>query len=180
MARSVPTTTYHTPGDPVTGRVWNYGPKALNDFLSLRPSFRGRSHTSQAVVNNTWTPVQYPISVMDTDGGHNVGVNNTRYTSQVPGWYWVKGSISWNPTGVTNVAARIDTAITLTGGFIAGSSQFLTKGNQVNSAQQASAIVFIQVGDYVELFVRQLTGATQSVDFGFGIECGLEVLWIRS
>jgi hypothetical protein len=180
VARTVPTLSTVAPGQLVSGEVWNNGPKAINDFLSNRPAFRGRSNSNQAINDNTWTAISYPLTLLDTDGGHNINTSTARYYIQVPGWYWVKGSISWNPTGVSNVASRVDTAVALNGSILVGASTFLTKGNMVNSAQQASALVHGNIGDFVEIWTRQHTGATQTIDLAFGIECGFEVLWIRT
>lgn len=176
MARTPPGTVLHIPGDLVTGRVWNNGPKALNDFLSNRPAFRGRTNSNQSILDNTWTPLQWLITLLDTDNGHSVSVNNQRYTCQVAGWYWCKGNIAWN-TGGAFGAVRIDTAIAVNSSIVLGSCQFLTKGNGSLSAQQGSCLVHLNVGDFVEFWTKQHSGATQTIDLGFGIECGFDVLW---
>lgn len=179
MARTIPSSTYASPGDLVTAQIWNNGTYTLNNWLSNRPMFRGRGQLNQSIANNTWTAVQYALNMVDTDGGHNTVVNNSEYVAQVDGWYWVKGCVAWNPSGVSNVACRIDTAIAVNGAIIVGSAQFVDKGNQVNSSQSASAIVFMYQGDYVELWTRQGTGASQSLDNNaFGSESDLNVLWI--
>jgi len=183
VARQVPTQVQHSTGDLVTGRVWNNGPKALNDFLSNRPSFLGsRGAVFFGIANNAWTAVPWLAGLLDTDLGYNSSVNSSRYTCQVAGWYWVKGAVAWDGSGASGAsgAGRIDAAIAKNGGIIVGSSQFLTRGNLVNSGQQASALVQLAVGDYVELWVRQETGATQYLYSAFDTLNGLQVLWIHS
>jgi hypothetical protein len=183
VARQIPTQVQHSTGDLVTGRVWNSGPKALNDFLSNRPSFLGaRGASFQSVANNTWTAVVWLAGLLDTDSGYSSAVNSSRYTCQVAGWYWVKGAVAWDGSGVSGAsgAGRIDTAVAKNGTIVVGSSQFLTRANLVNSGQQASALVQLAVGDYVELWVRQITGATQYLYSAYDTLNGLHVLWVHS
>lgn len=180
MARTVPATSYHAPGDLVTASVWNTGPKVMNDFLFNRPAMVALANTNQTVTNNTWTPVNYTRNLLDTDTGHDTASNTQKFFAEVAGWYWVKASISWNSSGVGNGVSRIDAAIAKNGTIVSGSAQFLTKGANVASAQQASTLTFLNPGDRVELWTRQLTGITLNTDFGFGIEIGMNVLWVHS
>lgn len=181
MARTVPTTGYHSPGDLVTAGIWNTGPKAINDFFSNRPCIQSSDNSIESIPNNSWTVVNYGINFIDTDSGHSIASNTQMFFSQVAGWYWVRGSFSFNPTGVSNIASRIDTAIAKNGTIVAGSSQFLDKGNQINSAQSASVLLQLNPGDRAELWVRQSTGATQTSDTGtVGINSGMTFIWVRS
>lgn len=180
MARTIPTTTYEVPGNLVTGELWNAGPKALNDFLSNRPAMVARQNNNQSITNNTWTPINFYLNLLDTDSGHNTVTNPQMFFCQVAGWYWVKGSISINTSGAGNGVSRMDSAIAKNGTIIPGSAQFLTKGVNINYAAQASALVQMAVGDRVELWMRQQTGITIGTDFGFGIELGMNVIWVHS
>lgn len=180
MARTVPSVTQHSPGDLITSETWNLGPKALNDWFLNRPMYRGVGNLNQSIPNASWTAIQFGLDLIDTDGGHTIGGSNTRYTCQVAGWYWVKGCAAFNPTGTGNVAARLDTGLAVNGGLIVGASQFLTKGNQVNAAQSASSLIFLNVGDYVEVWVRQWTGIAENLDpNSFGTESDLNVIWLH-
>lgn len=181
MARTIPAATYEAPGNLVSGELWNSGPKALNDFLSNRPAAQATDSIIQSIATNTWTAMTYGTNYLDTDGIHNTVVNSQMFFAQVAGWYWVRGSISINPSGFGNGAARIDTAIARNGGIIVGSSQFLTKGANVDCAQQASSLVHLNPGDRVEMWFRQFTGITITTDTGtVGIDNGFTVVWIHS
>lgn len=181
MARTVPNTSFHYPGDLVTAEIWNTGPKALNDFLSNRPCIQSSDNVIQSIPNNAWTPINYGINFIDTDSGHSIASNTQKFYAQVAGWYWVRGSFSFNPGGASNVASRIDTAIAKNGTIVAGSSQFLTKGTNWTWAESASTFAQLNPGDRVEMWVRQFTGATQQSDTGtVGINSGMTVVWIRS
>lgn len=181
MARTVPVGNYQGPGNLVTAGLWNSGPKALNDWMSNRPMFRGIGLINQNIPNATWTAVQLGTTVADSDNGHSIATNNTRYTCQVAGWYWVTGTVGINPSGVGNVASRMDTALAKNGGIWIGASEFMTKGNQVNWAQMASGLVQFAVGDYVEIWVRQFTGITLGLDdHTYGTGTSLSLLWVHT
>ncbi len=179
MARSFPVTTYSQDGGLVTSTLWNGGPKALNDFLSNRPTFRGTQGVATTVPNNTWTAIRMDQTLIDTDGGHNTIVNNTRYTCQVQGWYWVKGTIGWNGAG-TIAFNRSDAAIAVNGNVIAGSATFLDWGPNQTGAFSASCLVFLVVGDVVEVWGRQQTGHSVFFDNNStGNMCDMN-LWLVS
>lgn len=181
MARTVPTTTYEVPGNLVSGELWNAGPKVLNDFLSNRPCMVATDALIQSIANNAWTPINYGTNLLDTDSGHNVNTNSQMFFAQVAGWYWTRASVSINPSGTGNVACRMDTAIAKNGSIIAGSSQFLYKETNLNYAQQASSLVFLNPGDRVELWLRQNTGITITTDTGtVGLNNGMSVMWVHS
>ena len=185
MARTIPTTTYHVPGDLVTAETWNTGPKALNDFLTNRPVFQGQCHSASTVASNSWTAVPFDFSLIDTDGGNNVAFNNTRYTIQVAGQYWVVGMVAWNTAGSGLV--RADSAVAKNGSIYVGSSQFLSIQLASPSSMTCSALVQGAVGDYIEMWGRQLSGANQLFDTGtltngstrtgYGM---MNLFWVRS
>lgn len=181
MTRSIPVATYHQTSDLATSQVWDTGPKALSDFLANRPMYRGHATFAVLFSSGVWTPVNYNLTDIDTDGAHNNIVNNTRFTAQVAGWYWVKGSSAWNPTGVGNNASRFDTAIAKNATIVAGSATFVNKQTNDNACATASTMVQLAVGDYLELYVRQLTGTSIFIDNNsFGTLCDFNVIWISS
>lgn len=185
MARTLPVTTYQVPGNLVTAGVWNNGPKALNDFLINRPAFRAINQVATSVASGTWTAVPLSLTYIDTDGGHNNVTNNTRYTCQVPGWYWVKGTVAWNGGGAMSTN-RVENAIAKNGFAYVGSSQFLSWGGSAAMAQSqmtCSALVQLNAGDFVEVWGRQNSGSNQLFDQGSSAArqyCELLALWVHS
>lgn len=176
MARTVPSVAMEQTGNLISAQLWNSGVKTVNDFLANRPGFRAMSTSGQSIPNNTWEAIQFDNVVMDTDGGHSASVNNQRYTCQVAGVYWVKGSIVWNPN--TAAVCRTDTSIAKNGSTFAGSATFMERLVSEFSAYTASTLIRLNPGDYVELWVRHFMGVTVSPspspppDF--------DVIWISS
>lgn len=160
MARVVPSVGTQQTGNLVTAQVWNSGVQAVNNFLSNRPAFRANSTAGQSVPNNSWQPIQFNSVLLDTDAGHSSIVNNTRYTCQVAGVYWVKGSIAWNPD--SSAACRTDTSIAKNGSTVSGSATFMYRLTFEFTGYAASTLLRLNVGDYVELWVRQFSGVTFS------------------
>lgn len=115
-------------------------------------------------------------NIVDTDGGHSTSVNNTRYTCQVAGWYYVKGSTSWTTVGVQS---RIDAVIAKNNGPINGSHEALVKPNADFSGIFAEVFVYLKVGDYVELWGMQNTGGSLNTTIAGDLRPQLTVLWIH-
>jgi hypothetical protein len=181
MARSVPSTTYEIPGALDQALLWDNGPKALNDFLANKPMFRSSSVTTPLVNSGVWTAVGFGDHLIDTDGGHNTSVNISRYVCQVPGQYWVKGCVAWNYSGTGNVSSRFDTALAINGNAMAGTATFQWKQQGFNAATFATGLMRLNVGDYIEVWGRQNTGVQIYFDNGgFGTDCDLNLVWIRS
>lgn len=161
MSRATVVMPYYQTGNLVTSTLWNVGPKNFNDFFSNRPLFNGLCTTANSIADNTWTAIPFNSNSIDTDGGHNTAVNNTRYTSQYSAWYWVKGSVAFAPTGV---ASRFESAIAVNGSTYAGASEFVMKQASDLASCSASALVRLTAGSYVEIWCRQHTGGAVNLD----------------
>lgn len=181
MARTVPgQTSLIAAGDIVLNEYWNENVKVLNDFLGNRPAFRGTSTTGTSIANSTWTPIPFNAHSLDTDSGHSPITNNTRYTCQVGGYYWMKGSSAYSNSGAQ--AARIDTSIAINGTIVPGSATFLNRLASQFGAFSASALYILNVGDYVEVWTRQINGGAISLtlDNGTFAEPDFNLIWIAS
>ena len=177
MARTVPSVSMQQTGNLVSAELWDNGIKTVNDFLSNRPAFKAISSVGQAVSNNTWSAVQYNQGHLDTDAGHSSVTNNTRYTCQVAGMYWVKGSAGWqlNAAG----ACRIDPCVAKNGATWSGAGSFMVRPSGDYALFSTSALVRMNVGDYVEIWVRQESGVTLSLDGGTSLmPPDFSVIWI--
>lgn len=181
MARTVPgQTTLVLAGDVVQNEYWNENVKTLNDFLGNRPAFRGTSTTGSSISNNVWTPIPYNNNSIDTDSGHSQTVNNTRYTSQVGGYYWIKGIVAF--TSAVAQLVRVDTAVAINGTILPGSVLFQDRLTSQLGSFQASALYPLNVGDYAEIWVRQTNPGTNALtlDNGSTAEPDFNVVWIAS
>lgn len=175
--RVVPRTAQKATNDLITGALWNAGPKALGDFMLNPPIFRGHQTVSVSTVSGSWDSGNLDATDVDTDGGHSNTVNNTRYTAQVAGWYYVEGYFAWVASG--GGQARFECAIAKNGSIVGASAQFLLYTSDLQSLMSGT-LVQLAVGDYVEVWGRQNTGGNLSTDLGTDLLTCMNVFWVHS
>lgn len=174
--RVVPRTAQKATNDLITGALWNAGPKALGDFLLAPPIFRGRQATGQLLTSGTWLPLALDATDVDSDSGHSNTVNNTRYTCQVAGWYYVEGYFA---TGSGGTAARFECSIAKNGTIVGASAQFLLRQNDLQ-ALMAGTLVQLAVSDYVEVWGRHNSGSGVGTFVGPDLDCSMNLFWVHS
>lgn len=128
-------------------------------FLLNRPRAVIYQGAIQSIPNSAFTAITFDQSVSGSDNynGHNNVTNNSRYTAQIAGWYDLDGAISYaananqardgawakNGAQITTPSAGV-----ITGGFAGFSTTLAMPGLKV----------FLNVGDYVELWAFQSSG----------------------
>jgi hypothetical protein len=175
MARTVPETATKASTDYLSGALWNAGSKALGDFLLNVPAFRSIQSTAQSLASGSWTAMALNSTGIDSEGGHSDTVNNSRYTCQVAGWYWVEGYFATNGGAQT----RFECLITKNAAGVAGSAQFISKFNDLESLSGGAAVQ-LAVGDYVEVWGRQNSGTTLNTFPGTDLCPSMNVFWIHA
>lgn len=176
MARTVPVSAQKSPGDFITGALWNAGPKALCDWATAQPVFAGYQATLQSVTSGTWTSLSIDTETLDSDGGHSNVTNTTRYTAQIAGTYLVLGFAAFasNATGVRG------SRLALNGTAIRGSQ---TNVNTCSSSVWSSpcwAVTAMAVGDYVEVQGFQNSGGALNTNNGTDCTTSLAVFWLST
>lgn len=175
-ARTVPATATKAATQLITGALWNAGPYAAGNFLLAVPVFRGHQATSFNMSSGASYAMSLDVTDVDSDGGHSNTVNNSRYTCQVPGWYWIEGYFA---TGSGGSQARFDSFVAKNGTQVAGASQMLARFSDVQ-ALHAAAAVQLAAGDYVEIWGRQFSGSTLSTFDGIDLCPTMNAFWIHS
>jgi hypothetical protein len=180
VARTVPVIASESPGNFLTGALWNANVKAMGDWLMGSagngvPRFRGYQATAQSIANNTWVSVTIDTEEYDSDNGHSTSTNTSRYTVQVAGTYLITGSVGLVANATANRGARLTVSGTpIHGTFVktaspdaTGSSGLVTVGTAVCSA-----------GDYIECQVNQNSGGALNTNPAGDVACSLSVQWI--
>lgn len=131
---------------------------ALRDallFLLNPPEAVIYQTTVQTLTSGTPAMIQFDSFIVDTYGGHSNSTNNTRYTAQVAGWYWIGGTVAFNNVAGGNRNAQIykNGVLVPQFGFAgpAGSANIFTTIN-------CFALVSLAAGDYVEIQAFQDQG----------------------
>lgn len=173
MPLAVPSQRTWAVGDIVTAAMMNANVRDAVNFLANPPLAVVYQSVGQSIAAATNTAVNFDATTVDTYTGHSNSVNNSRYTCQAAGWHLCLGNVGWpaNATGhrtariwVNGLAVTADMFVELTN---------LDATNQV--AETASAIVFLNVGDFVQLAVHQNSGGALTP-----VGAALAVLWVHA
>jgi hypothetical protein len=147
----IPSTRLFTAGEVETAAYFNSTVTNLGNFILGKPVCQLYSTAATAITGNTDVPVPFANEFVDRDNGHSTTVNNSYYTAQTAGYYYVSYFAGW---------AALATSYRLSWIRING-----TTANNMLSSQQAgtsqavitcsgAGLVYLAVGDYLELCVK--------------------------
>ncbi len=144
----------------VPSSQWNQFRDAI-DFVQRPPLAELRQTTLQPLATAVWVAITFPTEDEDTDvdlvGGHSTSVNTSRYTARYAGRYDLGGAVS---TAVSGTGAR-GTKWQVNGVDVAGSQLVLpSQASFSNICPARRKQVYLNVGDYVELFGFQSSGGS--------------------
>ena len=130
-------------------------PMATQVAQATGPAFSAYVGTNQSIANNTYTKVSVNTEEFDTNSNYDA-VTNYRFTPTVAGYYQVNALIGLNG-GWSSVLLMV----------YKNGSRFKdgTAPNAVSMFQvNVAALVYLNgTTDYIELYVVQFTGSTQTV-----------------
>lgn len=156
---NVPVMGTAVPGQFETAAWWNAQVRDLGILLLGAPLFVGTQAVTQSFANNTFAPVTLDTESYDTVGGHSTTSNTDRYTCQVPGVYFLTGTVCFAPGGTGARGAKFQ----LNGGMVAGSEQLVAPCSVACSSVSANpSYVRLGLGDYVSLYGFQNGGSALS------------------
>lgn len=157
---TVPTFRTWVTGEIVTAAELNSNIRDAGNFFLSWPVFEGRQTVSQSIPNTTSTPVAIDVEDVDTDGGHSISTNTSRYTPATAGRFQLSGGISYaaNATG-----ARI-AELWKNGAPINGSSAIYTwlAGITTRCPTRTMTAYANGASDYFELYAYQSSGGALS------------------
>ena len=127
-----------------------------------RPAFSAYLSADQSVSNATVTKINLNVESFDTDDAFD---SSTKYRFTVPtggdGKYFFVGTITWvNLTNEDEGQVRIHK----NGTFVQGSGYF--QGQNGTVTYQATQVLNLVAGDYIELHGYQVSGGAISADGG--------------
>lgn len=127
----------------------------MNDLRDTR--CRVYNNANQNVNSATWTALTMNSERFDPNGMHNPAVNPTRITFATAGTYLVGGGTQFAPDGIGGVGTRY-ISIWLGGVTVLAFARFPVS-NAENTHMVLSTLYDFTAADYVELQVRQTSGA---------------------
>ena len=122
-----------------------------------------RASVATSVPNSTFTAIAFDLEDYDSAAGHSTSVNNSRYTSQVAGKYYITGGVGFSATVTGNKFLEWRVNGVAVG---AGLNSYPAQTTNTSSFEARPMYVELAVGDYVQLFVQQLSGVTVSTSAG--------------
>jgi hypothetical protein len=117
---------------------------------------RVRKSTDMVTANATPVACTFDTAIKNVNNMWEGVTNPTRITANRPGWYRVFGQVEWaaNATGDRGLQIRKNGSATVI------LAENIVKSGALAAAQQIEALVYLGIGDYVELFLNQTsTGA---------------------
>lgn len=153
--------------------IYNGGGWQQTYFYGGIPQAKLTRTTAQTTTDATDAFVAFTSEVIDTLGGHDNVTNNTRYTAQAGGMYMFCASIPWENSAVG--VRRLDFRKNGTQ-FYSGSAY--AAGSAVRVVSNATRIIELTFGDYVEVSVNQTSGGDLDIDGTVNEGCVLDVMWL--
>jgi hypothetical protein len=132
----------------------------------------GNSSGSQVIANNTWTAINWATEDFDTDAYHSTSSNTSRIT--VPagkaGKYQINAFLVFDPntTGVRYIGIYKNGTLYKTTSV---------KANDQYPTLQISVIADLAVDDYIQVYVRQDSGANRDC-FAYGPDAAFQASFI--
>jgi hypothetical protein len=161
-----PTPRTWTVGEGLTAAKLNTDLRDGLNFLLAPPRAELYRTVNQAVANSSLVAIGFDAEVIDSDGGHSTSTNNSRYTAQTAGWFDCVCQAWWDTTASSSF--RSTAAYVNGGSFARRTVGGLASVPTYSPIAPCVATLFLNVGDYVEFKVLQLSGA--SVNVAGGVE----------
>lgn len=171
---AVPNPATEAPGNLITGAVWNAQVRDAINFLTYPPIFLASSTVTTSVTNRVWTPVTLNTTLVDTYTGFNAA--NSSYVAPVNGWYFCSGTVAWPSSGV---GVRATAFYKNGAAYSPGAFGMLPSTNSGFLAQgvQALQLLYLAVGDYVQLMTSQDSGGTLSTGSFAYLPTSMQIFW---
>lgn len=151
-------------GVDVTAAFWNAQVRDAVTYLLGPPLCKATTSVAVSIPNGAFTPLALNTNTVDTYSGHSTVTNNSRYVAQISAWYWVSGGAQWasNATGIR------DGEFAVNGVALAETADArLSIGAGTSTSMGIPGPVFLNAGDYVELWIFQNSGAALNAVSGF-------------
>ena len=154
---TIPTIPSESPGNFWTSALWNANILGGLNYLLSPVRFKGYAVASQSLGSSTSSTVlALDTTAVDSDNGHSNVTNNSRYTCQTAGLFYVSGSVNL----AQNSGGTRTLQVFLNGAGITGSAVQAMPSASNGASVFTSTIVQLNVGDYVELAAWQNSGST--------------------
>jgi hypothetical protein len=174
----VPVPRTATVSEVETGAYANSVRDALNFLINIPICTQFQSVTQTLTTSGTNYAVTCDSTAVDTYGGHSNSTNSSRYTAQVAGWYLCAGAVCFNGGGggTYRKCQIYKNAVVVA---YAAAQVALVSGAFATTVPVAPTIVFLAVGDYVEIYAT-CDSAGLTITPNTANESYLTAVWVHS
>lgn len=172
----IPSTRLFTAGEIETGSFLNSSITNLGNFLLGKPVAVLRQATAQSLaVSGTNYTLTFDTEDVDRDNGHSISTNTSRYTAQTAGYYFVAGQASFagNVTGSRIARLSVNGTLVNYGAKITSSTL-----NTNACILPVESLLYLSVGDYVEISVNQTSGAALNTFVTAPYQSFMSIIWV--
>lgn len=164
---TLPSQRTWTVGEFVTASMLNDDVRDAINFLLAPPTAILGQTAAQSVASSSNVALAWDNEVADTDGGHSNVTNNTRYTSQTPGYYDSLCTMAFaaNATGRREGFHRANGDTAQEFGFWANSS---TPSGSFEQGVITGGKVYLNTSQYLEVYVVQASGGALNTSTAHG------------
>ena len=148
-------------------------------FIHNPPIAQLRQDTAQALgTSGTFFAITFDAEVVDSANGHSTSTNPSRYVAQYAGYYEISGGVAF----VANATGSRFVEIAVNGSALGGGTASAPASAGIGLWLAArDTKVFLNVGDYVELWGRQDSGGSLNTDTGSGPgKSSMTVEWVSN
>jgi hypothetical protein len=173
---TVPTPSTAVAGVAATAAQGNSWRDSNNWCLSNHPICVLRNSAVQSIANATSTAITFDIEDIDSDAGHSLVTNTSRYTAQTAGWYLITvyGSFA---VSANALACQIEIRVNSAGITLATSQHISSATGNVATHLSTSTHYFLNgTTDFVEMYMFQNTTAALNA----GAQGRMTVEWRRN
>lgn len=145
-------------------------PQAGDTIYATRASgllvaYLQRNVTVQALADATEVGIAFDTAVVDRQGGWSSGVNPSRYTPNVAGWYEVSGMTAYAASTAGTRRSRLFlNGVSVDGSFI--QTVYTLTNITMQLPVSPVPVLFNGTTDYVELIARQSSGGSLNTTLG--------------
>lgn len=171
---TIPTIPTFSAGAVLTAAQLNQV-KSTVDFWALPPQcFAYRSAALTITTSNVWQIIPFDAEIFDiVQSGdspmHDNSTNNARIYIRTSGKYEISGACEFfaNNTGARTAKINLNSGGSESGGtMLVTQTQDNTGSTTITSVSVPTVTVPLNAGDYVEMFVRQISGGSLGVTPG--------------
>jgi hypothetical protein len=174
---TIPTPRTWASGEQVTAAKLNADVRDGFNFL-LAPPRAVLRKSAQPISSGILTVLSWDLEDLDSDGGHSNVTNNTRYTVQTAGWFFLICNVEWSDTN--DVGGR-EVWFRKSGNNATRQSRSddyptVSTTNINMSGLITTGYMSLAVSDYIEVEVFQSSGTTMSVESN----ARFDIRWVRT